>query len=296
MIINRLAIIGVGLIGGSLSLALKKAGQVGEVVGYSRTASVRQEALDLGVIDRAASSIADAVKDADMIFLAVPMGAMASVLTELAPYLNDDTIITDGGSAKKQVVNAAKVALGERFNQFVAGHPIAGTEKSGPSAAFASLYNNHRVVLTPVKETNPVALERVRVMWQIAGAKVTDMDAEHHDKVLAATSHLPHLLAFNLVGMLAKSPDCNEVLHFAAGGFRDFSRIVSSDAVMWRDICLSNSTAILALLNDYRAGLDSLEQAIKNNDGDYLVDVFKHAKQARDTRFLDPSLVDHSEV
>lgn len=296
MIINRLAIIGVGLIGGSLSLALKKAGQVGEVVGYSRTENVRQEALDLGVIDRAATSIADAVKDADMIFLAVPMGAMTSVLTELAPYLKDDTIITDGGSAKQQVVNAARIALGERFNQFVAGHPIAGTEKSGPSAAFATLYNDHRVVLTPVKETNPVALEKVRAMWQLVGAEVTDMDVEHHDKVLAATSHLPHLLAFNLVGMLAKSADCNEILRFAAGGFRDFSRIVSSDAVMWRDICLSNSAAILDLLNDYRAGLDSLEQAIKNNDGDYLVDVFKRAKQARDTRFVDPSLVDDSEV
>ncbi len=296
MIINRLAIIGVGLIGGSLSLALKKAGEVGEVIGYSRTESVRQEALELGVIDRAANSIADAVKDADMIFLAVPMGAMASVLTELAPHLNNETIITDGGSAKAQVVAAARAALGQRFNQFVAGHPIAGTEKSGPSAAFSTLYNDHRVVLTPVAETNLAALEKVRVMWQATGAEVVDMAVEHHDKVLAATSHLPHLLAFNLVGMLAKSDDCDEVLRFAAGGFRDFSRIASSDPVMWRDICLSNSAAILELLNDYRQGLDSLEQAIMNSDGDYLVDVFKRAKQARDTRFAEPGLIDNSEV
>lgn len=296
MIINRLAIIGVGLIGGSLSLALKKAGQVGEVVGYSRTESVRQEALDLGVIDRAASSIADAVKDADMIFLAVPMGAMASVLTELAPHLSDETIITDGGSAKAQVVAAARKALGERFNQFVAGHPIAGTEKSGPSAAFATLYNDHRVVLTPLAETNSASLEKVRAMWLLTGAEVVDMEVEHHDKVLAATSHLPHLLAFNLVGMLAKSADCDEVLRFAAGGFRDFSRIASSDPVMWRDICLSNSAAIVDLLHDYRRGLDGLEQAIIKSDGDYLVDVFKRAKQARDTRFVEPGLIDNSEV
>ena len=294
--INRLAIIGVGLIGGSLSLALKKVGQVGEVVGYSRTEKVRQQALALGVIDRAANSIANAVKDADMIFLAVPMGAMASVLTELAPHLNDDTIITDGGSAKAQVVAAARVALGKRFNQFVAGHPIAGTEKSGPSAAFATLYNGHRVVLTPVAETNSASLEKVREMWLSTGAEVVDMKVEHHDKVLAATSHLPHLLAFNLVGMLAKSADCDEVLRFAAGGFRDFSRIASSDPVMWRDICLSNSVAILELLNDYRQGLNNLEQAIMNSDGDYLVEVFKRAKQSRDTRFAEPGLIDNSEV
>lgn len=294
--INRLAIIGVGLIGGSLSLALKKAGQVGEVVGYARTESVRQQALELGVIDRSASSIADAVKDADIIFLAVPMGAMSSVLIELAPHITDRMIITDGGSAKAQVVEAARLALGERFSQFVAGHPIAGTEKSGPSAAFANLYNDHRVVLTPVAETNSESLEKVRAMWQLTGAEVVDMAVEHHDKVLAATSHLPHLLAFNLVGMLAKSIDCDEILRFAAGGFRDFSRIASSDPVMWRDICLSNSAAILELLHDYRRGLDSLEQAIINNDGDQLVDVFKLAKQARDTRFAEPSLIDNCEA
>jgi len=295
-VIDRLAIIGVGLIGGSLSLALKKVGQVGEVVGYARSESIRQQALELGVIDRSAGSIADVIKDADIIFLAVPMGAMSSVLIELAPHITDRMIITDGGSTKAQVIESARVALGERFSQFVAGHPIAGTEKSGPSAAFANLYNNHRVVLTPVAETNSESLEKVRAMWQLTGAEVVDMSAEHHDKVLAATSHLPHLLAFNLVGMLAKSTDCDEILRFAAGGFRDFSRIASSDPVMWRDICLSNSAAILELLNDYRRGLDSLEQAIINNDGDQLVDVFKLAKQARDTRFAEPSLNDNSEA
>jgi len=283
--IKRLAIIGVGLIGGSLSLALKKAGQVGEVVGYSRTQSVREEALALGVIDKAASSIADAVEGADIVFLAVPMAAMESVITEVQAHISDDTIITDGGSAKEKLVELARSLLGDSFSQFVPGHPIAGTEKSGPSAAFSTLYQNHRVVLTPVAETNQQALEMVREMWQHTGAEVFDMDVKHHDVVLAATSHLPHVLAFSLVGMLAQRDDCDEVLRYAAGGFKDFSRIASSDAVMWRDICLTNQDAILALLKEYQQGLSQLENAIREQDGDELMTVFERAKQARDTRF-----------
>lgn len=283
--INRLAVIGVGLIGGSLSLALKEARAVGKVIGYSRTESVRQEALELGVIDVAASSIAEAVKDADMIFIAVPMAAMEMVLTEIAVHVRDDAIITDGGSAKGQLVDIAREILGAKFSQFVPGHPIAGTEKSGPSAAFATLYKGHRVVLTPVADTNSEALEKVRDMWQQTGAEVFDMDVKHHDVVLAATSHLPHVLAFNLVGMLAERDDCDEVLRYAAGGFKDFSRIASSDAVMWRDICLTNQEAILALLEQYHQGLNQLEQAIRTQDGNTLMTVFERAKQARDTRF-----------
>ncbi|PHS25381.1 MAG: prephenate dehydrogenase [Methylophaga sp.] len=285
--IKRLAIIGVGLIGGSLSLALKKAGVVAEVVGYSRTASVRDEALQLGVIDYVANSIADAVKGADMVFLAVPMAAMDAVLSELAEHISADAIITDGGSAKTQVVAVAKKRLGDKFHQFVPGHPIAGTEKSGPGAAFAELYQNHRVVLTPVVETDAGALEAVQAMWQSTGAEVFEMNVEHHDDVLAATSHLPHILAFNLVGMLAQRDDCDEVLRYAAGGFKDFSRIASSDAVMWRDICLTNKDAILELLKEYQNGLNQLQQAIENQDGDTLKLVFERAKQARDTRFKD---------
>jgi len=283
--IKRLAIIGVGLIGGSLSLALKKAGVVAEVVGYSRTARVRDEALQLGVIDHVATSIAGAVKGADMVFLAVPMAAMETVLSGIAEHVSDATIITDAGSAKAQVVAVARKALASKFSQFVPGHPIAGTEKSGPSAAFAELYQDHRVVLTPVAETNVNALETVRSMWQSAGAEVFDMNAKHHDDVLAATSHLPHILAFNLVGMLAERDDCDEVLRYAAGGFKDFSRIASSDPVMWRDICLTNKDAILGLLAQYQKGLAELEQAIKNQDGDKLMTVFERAKQARNTRF-----------
>jgi len=294
--IKHLAIIGVGLIGGSLALALKKAGLVEQVTGYSRSEAAREEALALGIIDKTAESLAEAVTDADMVFVAVPMGAMQAVFEQIAPHLKPQTIVTDGGSAKQQVIDAARQALGNKFDHFVPGHPIAGTEKSGPSAAFAELYQQHRVVLTPVAETNKSALEQVRHMWQQAGADVFEMEVEHHDVVLAATSHLPHVLAFNLVGMLAQREDCDEVLRYAAGGFRDFSRIASSDAVMWRDICLGNRSAILELLQQYRSGLDKIEQAIRQDDGDYLIDIFGRAKRARDTRFADPDLKDNSEV
>ena len=294
--IKHLAIIGVGLIGGSLALALKKAGLVEQVTGFSRSQAAREEALALGIIDKAAASLAEAVADADMVFVAVPMGAMQAVFEQIAPHLKPQTIVTDGGSAKQQVIDAARQALVIKFDHFVPGHPIAGTEKSGPSAAFAELYQQHRVVLTPVAETNKSALEQVRQMWQQAGADVFEMEVEHHDVVLAATSHLPHVLAFNLVGMLAQREDCDEVLRYAAGGFRDFSRIASSDAVMWRDICLGNRSAILELLQQYRSGLDKIEQAIRQDDGDYLIDIFGRAKRARDTRFADPDLKDNSEV
>lgn len=294
--INRLAIIGVGLIGGSLSLALKKKHAVNEVVGYARSEATRQQALELGVIDHAAASLAEAVKNADMVFVAVPMGAMSKVFDEMAEYLLPEAIITDGGSAKTQVVADARQALGKHFSRFVPGHPIAGTEKSGPAAAFAELYQQHRVVLTPVADTAAAATARVKAMWQLVGAEVFEMEAEHHDTVLAATSHLPHILAFNLVGMLAEREDCDEVLRYAAGGFRDFSRIASSDAVMWRDICFGNREAILGLLAQYHQGMTRIEEAIRDGDGDYLIEVFERAKKARDTRFADPGLIDNSEV
>lgn len=294
--INRLAIIGVGLIGGSLALGLKKAGQVNEVVAYARKSETRQRALELGIADRIEGSLTETVKGADMVLLSVPMGAMADVFSELAPLVTDTMMITDAGSAKAQVVEAARAALGDKVSQFVPGHPIAGTEKSGPSAAFAELYQDHRVVLTPLAETSHKAFHQVKLMWQTVGAEVFEMAVEHHDVVLAATSHLPHLLAFNLVGMLAQGDDVDEVLRYAAGGFKDFSRIASSDPVMWRDICLSNSGAILDLLQQYQRDMGLLEQAIKQKDGDYLIKVFERAKVARDTRFNDPDLIDNSEV
>ncbi len=295
--INRLAIIGIGLIGGSLSLALKQSGSVKHVVGFSRKASTRSEALSLGVIDSAVSSIADAIQNADIVVLAVPVGAIADALISIAPYVKDNMIITDVGSVKSQVVDAAKLALGDKFRQFVPGHPIAGTEKNGPAAAFAELYQEHRVVLTPTEQTDEVAIKKVRNMWKAAGAEVSIMTAEHHDDVLAATSHLPHLLAFNLVDMLAEGGgDVAEVLRYAAGGFRDFSRIASSDPEMWRDISLTNSTAILSLLKKYQHQMSLLQQAIEQQDADYLIAVFERAKQARDTCFNEQNLKDSSEV
>ena len=257
--INRLAIIGIGLIGGSLSLALKQAGQVKHVVGYARNEATRERALSLGIIDTAAASIEAAVAEADVILLAVPMGAMASVLAEMAPHLTDNMIITDAGSTKAGVVKAASDILGNSISQFVPGHPIAGTEKSGPSAAFATLYQDHKVILTPMKQTNVSAVETIKTMWQQTGAEVSEMTVEHHDLILAATSHIPHLLSFNLVGLLAQNEDVDEVLRYAAGGFRDFSRIASSNPVMWRDICLSNHDAILTLLQQYQQQLTEIE-------------------------------------
>ena len=283
--INRLAVIGVGLIGGSLALSLKSKGAVNEVVGYSRSDEARQEALSLGIIDKAADSIAEAVVDADVVFVAVPMGAMASVFAEMSEHIRPEAIITDGGSAKAQVVSSAREALGDKFKQFVPGHPIAGTEKSGPAAAFATLYENHRIVLTPVSETDSAATAKIKMMWQLTGAEVFEMNVEHHDTVLAATSHLPHVLAFNLVGMLAQRDDCDEVLRYAAGGFRDFSRIASSDAVMWRDICLGNKQAILDLLDEFHQGINKIEQAIKEDEGEDLVRLL-YTSDAADARLV----------
>ena len=288
--INRLAIIGIGLIGGSLSLALKQAGQVKHVVGYARNEATRERALSLGIIDTAAASIEAAVAEADVILLAVPMGAMESVLAEMAPHLTDNMIITDAGSTKAGVAKAASDILGNSISQFVPGHPIAGTEKSGPSAAFATLYQDHKVILTPMKQTNVSAVETIKTMWQQTGAEVSEMTVEHHDLILAATSHIPHLLSFNLVGLLAQNEDVDEVLRYAAGGFRDFSRIASSNPVMWRDICLSNHDAILTLLQQYQQQLTEIEQAIQEQDGDYLMTLFQSAKTARDTRFEIPKV------
>ncbi|MCL4150443.1 UNVERIFIED_CONTAM: hypothetical protein GTU68_051740 [Idotea baltica] len=291
--INRLAIIGIGLIGGSLSLALKKAGKVNTVIGYARHDATRQQALALAVVDKTATTISQAVAGADVIVLAVPMGAMASTLADIAPHLTPNMIVTDAGSTKGDVVDAATAILGDKIGQFVPGHPIAGTEKSGPSAAFSTLFQDHKVILTPTKQTDREAVKVIEAMWSDAGATVSEMSVAHHDHVLAATSHLPHLLAFNLVGLLAQSDDVEAVLRYAAGGFRDFSRIASSDPVMWRDICLGNDQAILALLKQYQQQMHDIEQAIEQHNGDYLLTLFQNAKQARDTRFNDTDKIEN---
>lgn len=283
--IQRLTIIGVGLIGGSLARALKQTGYCQEVVGCSRNAAHLQKALELGVIDRFSTDIAEAVSGADMIVLAAPLGAMESCFRSMAGHLADNAVITDVGSAKASVVAAARRAFGVLPSGFVPGHPIAGTEQSGVEASFSALYQGRRVIVTPVEQSSPQAVAKVRAMWQQAGAIVDEMTIEHHDEVLAATSHLPHLLAFGLVDALVSMDESEDIFRFAAGGFRDFTRIASSDPVMWRDICLANHEAMLSVLEGYQKELDVLTASIKNRDGDALEAVFSRAKSARD-RFI----------
>ena len=280
--INRLALIGVGLIGGSLARALRDAGHVREVIGYGRGLANLQRAVELGVADRVETSLSAAVRDADMVVLATPVGSMAEILSAIAPYLARDAVVTDVGSVKGTIAAAARTALGEKLTGFVPGHPIAGTERTGVEASFSSLFVGRRVVLTPLPETSAEAVARVRAMWQAAGAEVVSMSVEHHDAVLAATSHLPHLLAYALVDMLARLDDSREIFAYAAGGFRDFTRIASSDPEMWRDISLANRDAIVSMLKKYRAEIDVLIAAVAAGDGAKLLTLFARAKAARD--------------
>ena len=280
--IRRLCVIGVGLIGGSLARALRAAGQVDEIVGSSRNAAHLQRAVDLGVIDRFDIDPAAAVQGADMVFVSVPLGAMGAVFAAIKDSLDAGAVVTDAGSAKSCVVADVRRAVGEMPPWFVPGHPIAGTEQSGVEASFAQLYQGRRVILTPVQETDSAALARVRAMWEAAGAVVNEMDVAHHDEVLAATSHLPHVLAFALVESLARMSEQREIFEYAAGGFRDFTRIASSDPVMWRDICLANAEAILAMIDRFEEDIAALAAAIRDHDGDRLLAIFQDAKAARD--------------
>ncbi len=280
--IERLCIVGVGLIGGSLARALRRAGFVREIVGASRSAEHLQKAVELGVIDRYETELSRAVRGADMVFVAVPLGAMASVFAAIRDSLEPDAVVTDGGSAKASVVADAERAFGEVPGWFVPGHPIAGTERSGVEASMPDLYQGRRVILTPTAETSVDALNKVRAMWQAAGAQVREMEVEHHDEVLAATSHLPHMLAFALVESLARMSEQREIFEYAAGGFRDFTRIASSDPVMWRDICLANRDALVSMADRFRNDLDALTDAIRNRDETRILKIFQDAKAARD--------------
>lgn len=279
---QRVALIGVGLIGGSLARALKKHQLCGVISGYARKVEELEKAIDLGVIDEYASSIADTVKGADLVIIAVPMSAFPVVFADMALSINDDTIITDVGSAKASVIEAAKTAFGELPEGLIPGHPIAGTEKSGVEASFDSLFENKRVILTPTDNSSKEALTQVFQMWQAVGSEVVTMTAEHHDQVLAATSHLPHVLAFSLVETLGKMHEHSEIFRYAAGGFRDFTRIASSDPQMWHDICLANRDALLVMLERFSGDLAQMSDAIRSGDGEYLKQVFIRAKQARD--------------
>ena len=281
--IDRLAIIGVGLIGSSLSLALKQAHAVGCVTGYGRQRKNLEKGVELGVLDEFGDTLEACVKDADVIVVAVPLGAMQQVFAALEPVVKKTAIITDVGSAKASVVAAASAELGEVLPRFVPGHPIAGTEKSGVEAGFASLYQNRRVILTPLENTDPDAISVIDEMWKKCGAIIEYLNVEHHDKVLAATSHLPHMLAFALVHYLSNLNDHDEIFRYAAGGFRDFTRIASGDPVMWRDVCIANGEAVADLIGQYQQELDRVCAAINDGDADELLRLFSQAKSKRDS-------------
>ena len=279
---KQISIIGTGLIGGSLAKALRKSGFAKTIFGADQDKAALETAVELGVIDRYSTNPIDAVAGSDIIVLAVPVRQTEAVLNQLLPGLPADAIITDVGSSKAHVVAAAERALGENVCRFVPGHPIAGREKSGVEAAETELFRDHRVILTPLESTQQNAIELVTEMWNSVGAETSCLSVQQHDLVLAATSHLPHVLAYATVDTLAGSDYVEEIFEFAAGGFRDFSRIASSDPVMWRDVCLTNKSAILNVLDHFQSRLAEIRQSIEAGDSDKLTETFASAKKIRD--------------
>jgi prephenate dehydrogenase len=279
---GRIVVCGVGLIGGSFALALKKAGAVREVVGIGRSRDSLETAQNLGIIDRVAADWSDAASGADLILLAMPVGQMEPVMTALMPHLEAQTLVTDAGSTKQDVVAAARRCFGERIGQFVPGHPIAGAEKSGAVAATAELYVDKRVVLTPLPENSFASIARVRDAWVACEARVSELTSAAHDSVFAAVSHLPHLLAFTLVHDIARRENSEQLFGFAAGGFRDFTRIASSHPEMWRDICLANRHALVGEIDAYMSELLRTRVLLAAADGDGLQAMFAEARARRD--------------
>jgi len=286
MELKKITIIGVGLIGGSFAKGIKQAGLVPQVIGFGQNEANLKTAVELGVIDAYTTDMEQAVSDSDLIMLGVPLGAMQSVLQDMSPFLKENVIISDVGSAKMSVIEAVKQVFGELPAHFVAGHPIAGKEKSGVEAATADLFVDHRVILTPTEETDLNALKTVENLWKALGANVVTMAPDYHDEVLAATSHLPHLLAFSLVELLNEHAELGNVFQYTAGGFRDFTRIASSDPVMWRDIAVNNSSAIAKWLKNYQHALTELIQLVEGKDAQGLYHLFDEAKQARDKHIV----------
>jgi prephenate dehydrogenase len=280
-VIRRLAVLGVGLIGGSVALALKRAGQVGQVVGYGRNRVNLEQALSLGVIDEIAATPEQAAAGADCILLAMPVGGMAEIMRRIAPHLAADAVITDAGSTKQDVISAAKLELADRIDRFVPGHPIAGAERSGATAALADLYAGRNVILTPLPENSAATVSAVVAMWQACGAQLLEMSAVEHDRVFAAVSHLPHLAAFALVDELASRPEAELYFRHAGSGFRDFTRIAGSSPEMWRDIALANREALVGELDAYIARLSDLRDSLASGDGSSLFESFVRASQAR---------------
>ncbi len=278
---KKIVVFGVGLIGGSFALALRRENAVQEVVGFGRSASTLEQAKQLGIVDRVGLDEATEVRDADLVLLATPVGQMEDILARIAPHIGSHTLITDGGSTKSDVAAYARIQLGSKAGQFVPAHPIAGAERSGAAAALADLYMGKRVVLTPLPENPPQAVARVREAWEQCGANISELSPEQHDAVFAAVSHLPHLLSFALVHDLAQRENRDQLLAFAASGFRDFTRIAASSPEMWRDICMANREALLRELLQYADELHGLYQALEQRDAAKLEEVFSEARKVR---------------
>jgi len=278
----RLAVIGVGLIGGSFALALKQARLASQVIGAGRSEANLRLALERGAIDSIAPDARAAARDADVILVAAPVAQFEQVFKEIASALSPNAIVSDAGSTKRDVIAAARRALGADLARFVPGHPIAGAEKSGAGAASAELFRGRRVILTPLPENAPQTVEKIQKLWAGCGANVTRMDADEHDSVLAAVSHLPHVLAYALVHEVAKRENAEQLFSLAAGGFRDFTRIASSHPQMWRDICLANRDRIVEEMDRYAGKLAQFRSLIGKGDGAALERLFAEAREARD--------------
>ncbi len=274
------AIVGVGLIGGSFAAALRASGAAGRIIGVGRQPVTLARARELGLIDQA-QTLGQAMQEADVVMLATPVGAVAGLLAAMCPSLRPGVIITDAGSTKQDIVQAARETLGDKFSQFVPGHPIAGAEQTGPEAATASLYHERTVIVTPEADTDPEALARVVAMWEGCGARVMSMSAERHDRVLASVSHVPHFLSSSYMWQVAMAPDSDQRLAVAGTGFQDFTRIAAGSAEMWRDIFLANRTAVLAELDEVRQAMDRLEQALQAADHAAIDDFLERAAVAR---------------
>ena len=279
---DRLALIGAGMIGGSFALALRQAGACREIVAYDIDPRDLRKAHKRGTVDLAADSPCEAVRDAQLVMLAIPVGAVEKTCRALRQCLPEAAILTDVGSVKGGVIEAVARGLGRLPPRFVPAHPIAGKERSGIEAASGDLFLGRRVIVTPHAGTRVEALTMVKRLWEMVGAVVEEMGVEHHDEVLAATSHLPHLLAFALVDSLSRLGESEDIFRYAAGGFRDFTRIASSDPVMWRDVCLGNRDAILQVLHHFEHDLQELTRAVAEGDASYLHEMFSRAKRARD--------------
>ncbi|SEQ69512.1 prephenate/arogenate dehydrogenase family protein [Thalassovita taeanensis] len=281
-IYDRVALIGLGLIASSMFWAIKRGGLAGEVTGYARSAQTRETARKIGLCDRICESAEEAVKDADLVVLCVPVGAMGGVAEQIAPYLKPGATVSDVGSVKAAVIQAVGPHIPEGVH-FIPAHPLAGTEHSGPESGFATLFDNRWCLLVPVPGTDPAAMEHLRALWEGCGAHVDEMEAEHHDLVLAVTSHAPHLIAYTMVGVaddLRRVTD-SEVIKYSAAGFRDFTRIAASDPTMWRDVFLTNKDATLEILGRFTEELFALQRAIRMGDGEHLFDYFTRTRAIR---------------